>query len=619
MVLSICKTMGVMTMPFTAQQLIEDHQKIITASPDLSAKQALELMIQHDFSQLPVIDENNILLGIVTSDSILRALNHFGVPLADLKVSHAIAKAKRYTPDDDLFDLLDALKDTYAVLIVQNDDTLKSIVTSYDTTEYFRRRAEDIMYVEDIESTVKDFIRIAFNHTDDIDQHTLNKAIAELMGSDNYKKFQSALKHYLSRADQNKASFDQDLFEEVFAKHFVGKNSAKLFDELTLYEYIQLLSHKSKWPAFKSIFQLEVDAVRNLLNGVRETRNALAHFHGEISPSQREQLHFCAGWLEQRRTAVAEAFQANPPATEVQEEAVLMQPPETIPEPLIDKVLLTEENATPNDSRYAPLAIWLQQQPLKPEKLLLTFKQIEEILGEELPTSARQHRSWWANDSVGHVQSQQWLEVGWRVSSISITDERVTFTRIKDREKMYIDFYSELLPKLAKAAEFPIRDASPDGLSWILLGRVPNLTPFEAMSWQLEGLPPDANSVAGFLGYSFARHRRFRTEFYLDSGDKERNKSLYDKLYSRKSTIQAALEGIPGSLEWERIDDKRASRIALYHKGTITDRAEELAQLRRWAVDAMVKFQKVIDQQIREVLLHQQIKEAVEQQGNEVL
>ncbi len=128
-------------MPFTVQQLIEEHQKIITVSPGLSAKQALELMIQHDFSQLPVIDDNNTLLGIVTSDSILRALNHFGVPLTDLRVAHAIAKVKRYSPDDDLFDLLDALKDTYAVLIVQNDGALKSIVTSYDTTEYFRRRA----------------------------------------------------------------------------------------------------------------------------------------------------------------------------------------------------------------------------------------------------------------------------------------------------------------------------------------------------------------------------------------------------------------------------------------------------------------------------------------------
>lgn len=592
-------------MPFTVQQLIEDHQKIIKTKPDSPAKEALELMIQYDFSQLPVLDDNNMLLGIVTSDSILRALNHFGVPLTDLRVSHAIAKVKQYSPDDDLFDLLDALKDTYAVLIVQNDGTLKSIVTSYDTTEYFRRRAEDIMYVEDIESTVKDFIRVAFNHTDDTDQHTLNKTIAEVINSDDHKKLQGALMHYLNRMMPGKASIDQDVFEEVFTKHFSAKSSTKSFDDLTLSEYIQLILHKSKWTAFNSVFQLRIEAMRHLLNGVRETRNALAHFHGEISAAQREQLHFCAEWLEQCRTAVSVVFQITPIATEIPQEAVLAQPPETIPEPPTDEIFLTEEIAAPTDSRYAPLAIWLQQQPLKPERLPLTFKQIEEILDEALPTSARQHRSWWANDSVGHVQSQQWLEVGWRVSNISITDERVTFTRIKDREKMYIDFYSELIPKLAKVAEFPIRDASPDGLNWIILGRVPDLTPTELMARQLEGLIPDTNVFAGFLGYSFARHRRFRTEFYLDTGNKERNKDLYDKLYARRSTVHAALEGISGSLEWERIDDKRASRIALYHKGAITDSAEELALLRKWAVEAMIKFQKVIDQQVKDVLLQQ--------------
>ena len=145
-------------MPFTVQQLIEEHQEPIRVSPNATAQQAFELMVEHDFSQLPVIDENNKPLGIVTGDSILRALNNFGVSLTELQVSHAIVKVRQYRPDDDLFDLLEDLKNTYAVLIVRNDGMLESIVTSYDTTEYFRRRAEDMMFIEDIESTIKDFM-----------------------------------------------------------------------------------------------------------------------------------------------------------------------------------------------------------------------------------------------------------------------------------------------------------------------------------------------------------------------------------------------------------------------------------------------------------------------------
>src|SRR5712692_7851621 len=163
-------------MPFTVQQLIEGRQEPVTVSPQATVQKALAFMLEHDFSQLPVVDDKKKPLGIVTGDSILRALNNFSVSLAELQVSHAIVKVDQYSPDQDLFDLLDDLKNTYAVLIIHSDGTLKSIVTSYDTTEYFRRRAEDMMYVEDIESTVKDFIRIAFNSTDDTDQQAIAEA-----------------------------------------------------------------------------------------------------------------------------------------------------------------------------------------------------------------------------------------------------------------------------------------------------------------------------------------------------------------------------------------------------------------------------------------------------------
>lgn len=79
-------------MPFTVQQLIESHQEPVTVSPGDPAQKALALMVEHDFSQLPVVDENNKPLGIVSGDSIICALNNFGIPLAELHVSYAIVK-----------------------------------------------------------------------------------------------------------------------------------------------------------------------------------------------------------------------------------------------------------------------------------------------------------------------------------------------------------------------------------------------------------------------------------------------------------------------------------------------------------------------------------------------
>lgn len=95
-----------------------------------TAQKALPLMIEYDYSLLPVIDANKKLLGIVTSDSILRALKNFGVSLTELHVSHAIVKVDQYRPDEDLLDLLYDLKSTYAVLITNAEETLIGIVTS---------------------------------------------------------------------------------------------------------------------------------------------------------------------------------------------------------------------------------------------------------------------------------------------------------------------------------------------------------------------------------------------------------------------------------------------------------------------------------------------------------
>src|SRR5690242_19931325 len=121
--------------------------------------------------------------------AILRALKNLGVGIDALRVNHAMVKAHKYTSEDDLFDLLDDLRGTYAVLIVDGEGKLTGIVTSYDTTEYFRRQAEDMMFVADIESMLKSYIRAAFTlENGDIDQEALQEAIAEVTDVELRKK-----------------------------------------------------------------------------------------------------------------------------------------------------------------------------------------------------------------------------------------------------------------------------------------------------------------------------------------------------------------------------------------------------------------------------------------------
>jgi CBS domain-containing protein len=580
-------------MPFTVQQLIEGHQETVTVPSDEKAQKALELMIENDFSQLPVVDENNKPLGIVTSDSILRALNNFSISLTELHVSHAIVKVDFYNPDEDLFDLLDDLKKTYAVLIVNNEGNLDGIVTSYDTTEYFRRRAEDMMFVEDIESTLKDFIKTAFDVTNDPDQKTFTTVIAEITNTGIDKKFHNALNQYLNQCDKGLTPIDKDLSSKVFTNHFSSKEPVKAFDDLTLNEYIQLLLHNSKWSYFSDIFSLSSQAIRNLLDGVRKARNDLAHFHGEITANQRDQLHFCADWLERQRMKVFETFGAVEP--EIVPSTVTKDggtPFKAAGDPLNQNGnIVTEEEITPSvevigpdDSRYAILALWLQQRPLNLEKVSLLFEEIEELIHDKLPPSARKHRAWWSNHLEYSPQAKQWWDAGWRVLTVNMNQEKVVFTRIEERKKAYIDFFSTLLAQLDRENPLLMRQPypSPTGQNWISITR----------------LPKDGPRVAS-LGFSFARKKRFRVELYIDTGNEQNNKSIFDGLFAQKDTIETEL-GEP--LSWERLDDgnTRASRIALYHVGSITNE-DSLVGLKEWAVEAMLKFYRIIEPRLSEV------------------
>src|SRR5882762_10060697 len=132
-------------MPFTVQDLIVGRSEPVTVSRDESVETALRLMIEGDYSQLPVIDRDGKAEGMITGDSIVRALNNFDLTIKEMRVFHAMTQVVTYGPEDDLFGLLDDLKNVYAVVAVDNDKRVIGIVTSYDTTEYFRRRGEDMM------------------------------------------------------------------------------------------------------------------------------------------------------------------------------------------------------------------------------------------------------------------------------------------------------------------------------------------------------------------------------------------------------------------------------------------------------------------------------------------
>ena len=109
-----------------------------------------------------------------------------------------------------------------------------------------------------------------------------------------------------------------------------------------------------------------------------------------------------------------------------------------------------------------------------------------------------------------------------------------------------------------------------------------------------------SSGIQGILyGAVFSQGGKARTEIYIDQGDQEINKMLFDKLKEKEEEI---VNEFGDQLEWERLDDKRASRIAVYRDGAIDSSDSELEEIRKWHIDNLLKFKMVFPNKIRNLL-----------------
>lgn len=569
-------------MPATIGELLQGKPDPVTTRPHESLTDALARMVRHDYSQLPVVDDDGKPVAIITADSIVRALHNFDVLPGALRVLDAMRpRFSTCEIDDEVLDYLDDLQEQPAIFVADpRTKKLVGILTSHDTTDYFRRRAQDIMLVQDIEEMIKNYVRAAFNGAD---EGALSSAIDEITPSNTKElqpRFNKALARYLELSGGTNTKIDYSLAKKAFEEHLYQKEDARAFERLTLNDYIELLVSKTRWERYERVLRLDREALRRLLASVRNTRNDLAHFRTDISEEQREKLRFCKDWLEWHEEGIEAAFAPAPKPGETppQEARATHPPPPSVPA----DVPLPDELNSPEESRYEKLSKWLEKQPADRASVGATFDEIEAIIESKLPASARDHRSWWGNNPKGHTQSKQWLDAGWRVAGVSFRTNTVIFSRNDDRGKAYVAFFSRLQDMVRNAKpEFPVKTLPPGGYHWTTVGQLPDL----------------AHRVA-FLNFSFTRRREFRVELYIDATDRERNKRIFDALHRNKNVIEAELGE---TLHWERIDDKRASRIAVYRQGSITDDESQLAQLREAACELMLRFGRVMREHLAAV------------------
>lgn len=93
------------------------------------------------------------------------------------------------------------------------------------------------------------------------------------------------------------------------------------------------------------------------------------------------------------------------------------------------------------------------------------------------------------------------------------------------------------------------------------------------------------------VNVSFALGSRLRVEIYMAS---DAAKGQFDSLFARRAEIEAQLPG--EKVEWERLEDARATRVAVYRTyeaPTLTEATNEREQLFAWIAKNMTVFREV--------------------------
>ncbi len=146
---------------------------------------------------------------------------------------------------------------------------------------------------------------------------------------------------------------------------------------------------------------------------------------------------------------------------------------------------------------------------------------------------------------------------------------------LKARQQIRFEFWNELL-KVMNSRSKLFRNVSPNKETWLTAG-------------------------AGISGVAFnfvISNNGERVELYISRGSQMENKYIFDQLYNKKEEI----EHITGPLIWQRLNDKKSSRIKKeLNTGSIYDNKEQWDDIINKMVETMIAFEQAFKKPIQQI------------------
>ena len=78
-------------------------------------------------------------------------------------------------------------------------------------------------------------------------------------------------------------------------------------------------------------------------------------------------------------------------------------------------------------SKYATLEAHLRESGQ--DTVPMTFADIEQVIGTDLPRSAFKYRPWWSNNPSNSSITQSWLKAGYKTENVDMAGKKLVFVK----------------------------------------------------------------------------------------------------------------------------------------------------------------------------------------------
>ena len=239
-------------------RIVPEDQKVLTIPPATKAGDALKLMAEHHYSQLPVVAGNSV-LGMFSYRSFAlgaSAIQGQREAPEELPVDEFLKKIPFARITDEFGPLIGDLE-MYDAVLVGDPERLQCLLTPMDVLCYLYRVASAFVLLEEIELALRALIRRAVTEEE--------------------------------LADCIKASLSHQYAE--------GKKLPTRLEEMTFNDYRQVVCHGDNWDKFEPAFGGTRERTGARLKPVCDLRNDVFHFRREITLEDHQTLADCRDWL----------------------------------------------------------------------------------------------------------------------------------------------------------------------------------------------------------------------------------------------------------------------------------------------------------------------------------